>query len=117
MVGWLKTRPTTIPPAAVISEAAMQREDPVCAEVMDLFVRYLATEASSLVLKLMATGGLFIAGGIPPKILPLLQTGSWTQNFDNSGRMHLLSEKVPVCIVLNDKIALLGAAYYAAYNM
>jgi glucokinase len=115
--GWLAQRMQQEDPAAVISEAAMQKEDPVCGEVMDLFVRFLATEASSLVLKRMATGGLYIAGGIPPKILPLLQTGSWTENFDNSGRMHLLSEKVPVYAVLNDKIALLGAAYYAAYNM
>ena len=93
------------------------KEDPVCSEVMDLFVRYLATEASSLVLKTMATGGLYLGGGIPPKILPLLQNENWEKNFDNNGRMHDLSEKVPVYVVLNDKMALLGAAYYGAYNM
>lgn len=114
---WLAQRMKEEDPAAVISEAALKREDPVCSETMDLFVRYLATEASSLVLKLMATGGLYIAGGIPPKILPLLQNGSWAKNFDNSGRMHKLSKKVPVYVVLNDKMALLGAAYYGAYNM
>lgn len=114
---WLSQRMATEDPAAVISEAALKQEDPVCGEVMDLFVRYLATESSSLVLKLMATGGLYIAGGIPPKILPLLQHESWAINFDNSGRMHQLSEKVPVYVVLNDKMALMGAAYYGAYNM
>lgn len=114
---WLTQRMTTQDPAAVISEAALKQEDPVCGEAMDLFVRYLATESSSLVLKLMATGGLYIAGGIPPKILPLLQHESWAINFDNSGRMHQLSEKVPVYVVLNDKMALMGAAYYGAYNM
>jgi glucokinase len=114
---WLSQRMQDQDPAAVISEAALKHEDPVCAETMDLFVRYLATEASSLVLKLMATGGIYLAGGIPPKILPLLQNGNWEKNFDNNGRMHLLSEKVPVYVVLNDKMALQGAAYYGAYNM
>jgi len=114
---WLKQRMLTADPAAVISEAAIKKEDPVCAEVMELFVRFLASEASSLVLKLMATGGLYLAGGIPPKILPLLQSESWSANFDNSGRMHRLSEKVPIYAVLNDKMALLGAAYYGAFNM
>lgn len=104
-------------PAAVISQSAIKKEDPLCAETMDLFVRFMATEASSLVLKLMATGGLFIGGGIPPKILPLLQTDNWTSNFDNNGRMHRLSERVPIHVVLNDKMALQGAAYYGAYNM
>ena len=104
-------------PAAVISQAALKHEDLICAETMELFVRFLATEASSLVLKLMATGGLFLAGGIPPKILPLLQTDNWNRNFDNNGRMHELSDRVPVHVVLNDMMALQGAAYYGAYNM
>jgi len=114
---WLSERMRDEDPAAVISEAALKHEDLICAETMDLFVRYLATEASSLVLKLMATGGLYLAGGIPPKILPLLQSEHWTDNFDNNGRMHQLSERIPVHVVLNDKMPLQGAAYYGAYNM
>jgi glucokinase len=114
---WLAERMKEEDPAAVISRAAIEKEDPVCARTMELFVRYLATEASSLVLKLMATGGLYIAGGIPPKILPLLQSGHWSGNFDNNGRMHELSSKVPIYVVLNDKMALLGAAWFGAYNM
>jgi glucokinase len=114
---WLSQRMQDEDPAAVISQAALHHEDLVCAQTMELFVRYLATEASSLVLKLMATGGLYLAGGIPPKILPLLQGDSWTRNFDNNGRMHDLSDRVPVHVVLNDKMALQGAAYYGAYNM
>ena len=114
---WLAQRLRDEDPAAVISECALKHEDLLCAETMELFVRYLATEASSLVLKLMATGGLFLAGGIPPKILPLLQTDTWTKNFDNNGRMHELSDRVPVHVVLNDKMALQGAAYFGAYNM
>ncbi|HEY4109784.1 glucokinase [Puia sp.] len=114
---WLTQRMRDEDPAAVISQAALKHEDLICAETMELFVRYLAIEASCLILKLMATGGLFIAGGIPPKILPLLQTDNWSRNFDNNGRMHELSDKVPVHVVLNDKMALMGAAYYGAYNM
>jgi glucokinase len=114
---WLSQRMLDGDPAAVISEAALKHEDLVCGETMELFVRYFATEASSLVLKLMATGGLYLAGGIPPKILPLLKDDGWVKNFDNNGRMHELSEKVPVHVVLNDKMALLGAAYFGAYNM
>lgn len=114
---WLSQRMQDEDPAAVISQAALHHEDLFCAETMELFVRYLATEAASLVLKLMATGGLYLAGGIPPKIVPLLQTDSWTKNFDNNGRMHELSDRIPVHVVLNDKMALQGAAYYGAYNM
>jgi glucokinase len=114
---WLSERLKDNDPAAVISQSAILHEDLVCAQTMELFVRYMATEASSLVLKLMATGGLYLAGGIPPKILPLLQSDSWTTNFDNNGRMHELSERVPVHVVLNDKMALQGAAYFGTYNM
>lgn len=114
---WLAQRMKDGDPAAVISEAALKHEDLLCAETMELFVRYLATEASSLVLKLMATGGLYLGGGIPPKILPLLQGQVWKNAFDNNGRMHDLSDRVPVRVILNDKMALQGAAYYGAYNM
>ncbi len=114
---WLSQRLQDGDPAAVISQSALHHEDLLCAETMELFVRYLATEAASLVLKLMATGGLYLAGGIPPKILPLLQSDSWTKNFDNNGRMHELSDRVPVHVVLNDNMALQGAAFYGAYNM
>lgn len=114
---WLAERLKDDDPAAVISQSALRHEDLVCAETMELFVRYMATEAASFVLKLMATGGLYLAGGIPPKILPLLQTDTWSKNFDNNGRMHDLSDRVPVYVVLNDKMALQGAAYYGAFNM
>jgi glucokinase len=113
----LTERLNTEDPAAVISQSALGHDDPVCVETMEIFVRHMATEAASLVLKLMATGGLYLAGGIPPKILPLLQSESWSTNFDNNGRMHELSDRVPVYVVLNDKMALQGAAYYGAYNM
>jgi glucokinase len=104
-------------PAAVISNAALHQQEAVCLETLHLFVRYLAMEAASMVLKLKATGGCYLAGGIAPKILPLLQTGEWYKHFIDAGRMQPLLETVPVYVVLNEKIPLLGAAYYGAYNM
>ena len=104
-------------PTPVISNAAIHQQEPVCLEALRLFVRYLAMEAASLCLKLKATGGCYLSGGIPPKILPLLQTGDWYKHFIDMGRMQGLLEQMPVYVVLNDKTALLGAAYYGAYNM
>lgn len=101
----------------VISNAAVHQQEPVCLEAMHLFVRYFAMEAASLCLKLKATGGCYLSGGIPPKILPLLQSGEWYKHFLDMGRMKPLLEQVPVYVVLNSKTPLLGAAYYGAYNM
>lgn len=106
-------------PAAVISQSALDKSCPVCMEVMTLFTRYMATEASQLALKTKCIGGLIIAGGIPPKILPLLQQENrWREYFINrNGRMDALIRQVKVQVVVNEKLPLLGAAYYAAFNM
>jgi glucokinase len=103
-------------PSAVISKAGLEKTAPICEEVMQLFVQQLAREASSLVQKMKATGGLFIGGGIPPKILPLLQEPLFYNTFRDCGRMQELVEKVPVHVILNDQTALFGAAYYGAYG-
>jgi glucokinase len=105
-------------PAAVISQAAIAESCPVCVEVMDLFVRYLATESAQLGLKLKSTGGLFLAGGIAPKILPLLQRGDDFANYfiHRNGRMDALIREIKVQVVLNEKLPLLGAACYAGFN-
>ena len=96
--------------AAVISEHVNQYD--ICRETMQLFVRYLAYESANLVLKFKATGGLFIGGGIAPKIISLLENNEFFSSFCQSGRLNYLIEQVPVKIILNDKTALLGAAYY-----
>jgi glucokinase len=114
---WITEQMAEQDPSAVISNAALHQQEPVCLEALELFVRYLATEAASLVLKLKATGGCYLAGGISPKILALLQTGEWSKHFMDAGRMQPLLEKTPVFVVLNQKIPLLGAALYGAYNM
>ncbi|PWU02027.1 MAG: glucokinase, partial [Bacteroidetes bacterium] len=104
-------------PSAVISNAALHQNDPVCTETIQLFAKYLAVEAASLVLKLKSTGGCYLGGGIAPKILPFLQSGTWYQEFIAVGRMEPLLRQVPVYVILNSKAALLGAGYFGAYNM
>jgi glucokinase len=104
-------------PSAVISNAAIHQQEPVCMETLDLFCRYFATEAASLVLKLKATAACYLGGGISPKVLPVLQTGKWYEYFCNAGRMKPMLEQVPVYVILNAKTALLGAAWYGAYTM
>lgn len=82
-------------------------------ETMDLFIRYLAFESANLILKFKATGGLFIGGGIAPKIISLLQDSIFYSYFLQSGRLNYLVEQVPIKVILNTKAALLGAAQYA----
>ncbi|HVZ57428.1 MAG TPA: glucokinase [Chitinophagaceae bacterium] len=104
-------------PSAVISEHALAGDEPACVKALELFTGYLATESNCLALKYKATGGLFVGGGIPPKILPLLQAPGWIRQFFDSDRMQPLLQQVPVHVILNDKTALLGAAYYGAYSL
>jgi glucokinase, proteobacterial type len=104
-------------PAAVISHAAMRELDPVCMTTMDLFVGYMAREATSLVLKHKATGGLLLGGGISPRIYPLLREDSFRQRFIRNSRMTELLQQVPIKVILNSKAALIGAAYYGAFGV
>lgn len=101
--------------SAVISGAAIEQKAAICVETMELFVRYLARESSNLVLKMKATGGLFLGGGIPPKIAPLLLQKQFMEDYMDCDRMQHLLENVPIRIIKNDKTGLIGAAYYGAY--
>jgi len=114
---WLTEQLNTDPSAKVISVAAIEKKDPVSVETMQLFFKYLAIEASQLALKTKATGGIFIGGGIVPKNLSLIDKKEFHQNFINTGRMEHLLKNIPIKIVLNDKTALMGAAYYAAMGI
>ena len=98
--------------AAEISQHTEQ--SPLCDKTMQLFIRFLAYESANLALKMKATGGLFIGGGIAPQLIPLFKKYSFEDCFMDSGRMSLLLEKVTVSILLNTKTAMLGAAYYGA---
>jgi glucokinase len=102
--------------SAVISTEAIEGDDPICKETMDLFVSYLARECTSMALKMKATGGLYLAGGIPPKILPLLQRPVFMESFMSSDRMETLLAQVGIHVILNQRAPMLGAACYAAYG-
>ena len=99
--------------AAVISSAALERRCPVCAEALDLFVEFYGAEAGNLALKHMATGGVYIGGGIAPKILPKLKEGGFLRAFNAKGRMEPLLQAMPVHVIVNDRAALYGPGLYA----
>jgi glucokinase len=101
-------------PAAAISEAALQDASALCARALDVFVSVYGAEAGNLALKLLATGGVSVGGGIAPKILPRLHGPAFVEAFVNKGRMQPLLEAIPVRVILNADTALLGAARFAA---
>jgi len=99
--------------AAVISHAALSGSDDICIEALDLFVQMYGAEAGNLALKTMSRGGMYVGGGIAPKILPLFQRDIFMRAFLNKGRMRPLLEAMPVRVILNDRTALYGAALCA----
>lgn len=111
---WLKKEFAEEDIAAAISEAALNNKAAICVETMQLFARYLARECSNLVLKMKAIGGLFIGGGIPPKIEPLIQTKIFIDNYLDCDRQQDLVSIVPIKLIKTDKAPLMGAAFYAA---
>ena len=100
--------------AAAISRAALDGSDALASAALNLFIAVYGAEASNLALKAMSTGGLFLAGGISPKILPKLKEPAFMQAFLAKGRMRALVEAMPVQVVINEKVGLLGAARCAS---
>jgi glucokinase len=94
----------------VITDAALNGKDPVCSEALDFFVSILGAVAGNLALGALTVGGVYLGGGIPPKILPRLKEGPFMKGFTNKGRFEDLVSRIPVHVILNDKAALLGAA-------
>ena len=99
-------------PVPIIAAAALSksRRCKTCSRTMDTFASILGAEAGNLALKVLATGGVYVAGGIPRKVLPLLKSGSFMKSFTKKGRMSQLVSRIPVHVVLRPGIALLGAA-------
>jgi glucokinase len=89
----------------------------VCARTIELFARLYGEEAGNLALKVMATGGVWVGGGIAPKILPALKGGAFMEGFLAKGRMRPLLESIPVKVILDDHAALQGAAHCAATTL
>jgi glucokinase len=101
-------------PPGVIARAALGCLCEVCRLALDRFVSFYGAEAGNLALKLMATNGVFVGGGIAPRIVPAMASGAFLDAFLDKGRMRPLLESVPLRLVLNPGTALLGAARYAA---
>ncbi len=104
----------SVDPGAAIGAAGLQGSDRLSVQTLKLFVDIYGAEAGNLALKLLPYGGLYIAGGIAPKIQTLLQNGSFLLNFSQKGRMRPLLEEIPVHIILNPQVGLIGAALRAA---
>ena len=104
-------------PAAAISRHAAAGKSALCARTLELFLELYAAEAGNLALKLMATGGLYVGGGIAPKNLDWLASGTFIEAFCAKGRMRPVLESIPVRVVLNEQTALLGAARHAAARL
>ena len=98
--------------SAAITELSLAGKSKICAATLDLFIRVYGAEASNLALKTLATGGIYIGGGIAPKILPKLQDGRFFQAFCAKGRFSGLVADIPVKVILNEKTAMRGAAAF-----
>jgi glucokinase len=113
---WLTQELATGDPGAAISRAALESRDPVCRAALDLMVEIWGAEAGNLALKFLAAGGVYLGGGIAPKVLPKLTDGAFVRQFVGKGRFTEFLEQIPVRVILNDKTALLGAALNALHG-
>jgi glucokinase len=100
----------------VIINAALQGDSApaLCARTLEMFVSILAAESGNLALKVLATGGLYLGGGIPPRIEPQIASEAFRREFQRKGRFAHLLDTVPIHVILNPKAALFGAAHHAA---
>ena len=110
---WLKDRLEHGDPAKMITEAALNQRQPLCREALRVFVSVLGRTAGNLALTGTATGGVYLGGGVPPKILPALRGEDFAKAFVDKGRFEAYLKKIPLYVILNDKAALLGAAKVA----
>jgi glucokinase len=106
---------TASDPTPVIVRAALAGRSPcrLCRETLNLFVAILAAEAGNLALKVLATGGVYLGGGIPPRILDVLKEARFFNDFTNKGRFRELMQNIPVHVITNPQGTLLGAASVA----
>ncbi len=107
---WLTDEMSHGDPAAAISRSALDGSSPLAEQALDFFISVYGAEAGNLALKLMATGGVYLGGGIAPKLLPKLTGPLFMRAFVDKGRMRPLLEAMPVRVIINDNAALMGAA-------
>jgi glucokinase len=111
---WFSEKLPTGDPATLIAEAGLEGKPDICKNALQLFVSIYGAEAGNMALKTLAMGGVYIGGGIAPKILPTLQDGTFMKSFLAKGRYKRLLGKIPVRVILNPHTAILGAASVAA---
>jgi glucokinase len=114
---WLSEALAQGDPAAVISRAAQEGRSETCVRALELFAGAYGAEAGNLALRALATGGVFLGGGIAPKILPWLRGEPFRRGFLDKGRLSRIVEATPVKVILDDRAALLGAARRAAEDL
>ena len=111
---WLsKQLAKAVDPTPMIVKAGLENQAAIAVEALELFVSILGSEAGNLALKVMATGGLYLAGGIPPRIATLLRKETFMHALTNKGRFARMLSKIPVHIILQPQVALFGAACHA----
>jgi glucokinase len=110
---WLAEKLASGDRSAVIAESGLAGSAPLCVKTLELFSVIYGAEAGNLALKCLALGGVFVAGGIAAKILPVLRNGSFMRGLTDKGRFAALMERLPVTVSLNPRTALLGAAHFA----
>jgi glucokinase len=110
---WLRERMAAEDPNAVIGKCAEDGSSPLCFETMKIFASAYGAEAGNIALKVLALGGMYLGGGIAPKMLKTLGDGGFEQAFLDKGRMSGLLQSIPVRVILDDSCALLGAAAFA----
>jgi glucokinase len=111
---WLKAEIAGGDPSAAVSEAALAGRDPVCVHALSMFCDIYGSEAANLALKVLALGGVYLGGGIAPKIMPMLTGGAFVKGFLAKGRLNEILKRIEVRVSLNPATGLLGAAHYAA---
>jgi glucokinase len=100
-------------PNALIADLGLSGADPLCVATVELFTTIYGAEAGNLALRSVATGGVFVGGGIAPKLLPALRQGAFQRAFVEKGRYTEFMTKIEVSVALNSRAPLLGAAHYA----
>ncbi len=110
---WLRERLENEDPNAVIGECGEDGSSEICFETLRVFSGAYGAETGNIALKVLATGGMYLGGGIAPKILKTLKSGPFMEAFLDKGRMSSLLDSIPVRVILDDTCALLGAAAYA----
>ncbi len=111
---WLSAQIAVGDPSAAVSGAALAGRDPVCVHALTMFCDIYGSEAANLALKVLALGGVYLGGGIGPKILPMLTGGAFVKGFLAKGRLNEILRRMEVRVSLNPAAGLLGAAHYAA---